>query len=272
MDKPTADAAFIDIELPEVSLEPGDEKQVCLHYTHEGPDLAVVGLDGEQSQVGHHVVILRPDTPMPSGTVQDCSDGNSMAEYETFVLPAAELPPKHAILVPTGTSFVVQAHTINTSQNAIITRDYARLKTMPVADVEQWATTFATGSIDFKIAPQQTTAVEFDCTVDEDAELLFVGGHMHEFGSRFEVSVGPDESNLKSVYLADPWKAVYRDLPPVTLLFDNPITLPKGTVVRTVCEWTNPGANGIEFPQEMCGSFGYVRGRTTPFNCEASAK
>ena len=269
---PAADAKFFDVVMPEATLEPGEEKQLCLHVTLEGDDLAVIGLDGEQSQYGHHMVVLKPDTPKPHGTLEDCSSGTSMAEYQTFVLPAAELPAGHAIRVPGGSSFVVQAHTINTGSEAVLIRDVARLALIDSAEVQTWATTFATGSIDFSIAPSQTTTVEFDCALEEDGELLFVGGHMHELGSRFEIQIGPSVAELSPVYLADPWRPEYRDLPPVTLLFNNPVALAKGTIVRTTCEWKNPGQEPVQFPQEMCGSFGYIRGTTAPFNCEAGAQ
>jgi hypothetical protein len=266
---PPADPNFHDVVMPEATLGPGEEKQLCLHVTLEGDDLAVIGLDGVQSDFGHHMVVLTPDNPKPHGTLEDCSSGSSMAEYKTFVLPAAELPEGHAIRVPGGSSFVVQAHTINTGSDTVLIRDVARLALIDVADVTTWATTFATGSVSFDIAPAQTTTVEFDCALEEDGELLFVGGHMHEFGSRFEIQIGPSVDQLTPVYLADPWRPEYRDLPPVTLLFNNPVALAQGTIVRTTCEWENPGTEPIVFPQEMCGSFGYIRGTTAPFNCEA---
>lgn len=269
---PAADPGYLDVVVPEVTVPSGEETQVCLYYTHDGPDVAVVGLDGIQSEFGHHVVVLKPKTPKPSGTVEDCSSGTSMGEFNTFVLPVSELPAKHAIRMVSGMNVVIQAHTLNVGDRDILVRDVARLKLMPVDQVEQWATTFATGSIDFSLPPKQTTAVEFDCTVSEDMDLLFVGGHMHYLGSRFQLSWGADAASLQPFYLADPWLPDYRDIPPVTLLFNNPMKLTKGTVIRTLCEWKNPEATVVQFPQEMCGSFGYVRGATDAFNCEATSK
>ena len=69
-------------------------------------------------------------------------------------------------------------------------------------------------------------------------------------------------------YTADPWRPVFRDLPPVELFFEQPRPFSAGTISRTRCVWQNDTGRTLTFPEEMCSSFGYVRGTARSFQCE----
>ena len=55
---------------------------------------------------------------------------------------------------------------------------------------------------------------------------------MHESGLTFAIDVGPDLESLENLYLVDPWRAQYRDAPPISLFFTEPRFLPAGTIVQ----------------------------------------
>ncbi len=102
--------------------------------------------------------------------------------------------------------------------------------------------------------------------------LILVGGHMHEYGKRFELEFGPSVDKLERIYLAAPWTPEFRDLPPIYEFFDAPIKLTKGSILRTTCEWDNPTDKPVTFPHEMCDAFGFVAGTKVPEVCDAKAE
>jgi hypothetical protein len=90
---------------------------------------------------------------------------------------------------------------------------------------------------------------------------------MHDMGQRFTVDVGPSVDALTNIYTVDPWQAQFRDNPPLNAYYNQPIHLPKGTVIRTTCEWQNTGDTTLQFPQEMCTTFSYSGGPQQSFQC-----
>ncbi len=267
---PAADPAYVDLVSPEEVIPAGTEKMFCYYMTYTGPDIAVAELDTKQGEFGHHVALLKAIDQQPDGTLEDCTSGEEMWKVRPWILPLS-LPAETAIKVPSGTQFVLQFHYVNTSSRALRVRDVARLKTIAPDQVKTWAASLATNSSNIVVAPKSPSTESFDCTIDQNAELLIVGGHMHEYGSKFNLLYGPDVDHLESIYLADPWQPDFRDTPPVSLFLSKPFPLTKGYILRTVCEWNNPTTNTIKFPNEMCAAFGVIGNTDTSFQCEASA-
>jgi hypothetical protein len=210
--------------------------------------------------------LLGAKEPLPAGTVEDCGDGTDMSKYDLLMIPQ-ELPVGYGTLLPAGRSMVIQSHYVNTTASAILVRDVVQLDTTPMTDVTTWAAPIATNTIDLTIPAGETQHVTFDCELEEEAELLMVGGHMHEWGTKFELEVGPTADALESIYLVDPWRADFRDVPPVTLFLESPMPLAKGTVLRTHCYYDNTEAEPLEFPHEMCSTFGVLGGLQHPVEC-----
>jgi hypothetical protein len=260
---------FLTYVTPEVRIESAEDKLYCLHLDYDGPDIAVPELDVEQGNYGHHVVMLSTTDPKPHGTLEDCSDPKDMSKYRSLILPETPLPENHAVQIKSGTHFVLQFHYVNASPKPILVRDVARLRLMDTAQVQTWVTTVTTNSLRLEVPARAEASEEYDCTLTEDVDLLVVGGHMHEQGTVMEIFVGPSADALESIYYVDPWKPEYRDAPPVTLLFDNPVHLTAGSVIRTRCQWNSQLDEDTPFPHEMCSCFGYIAGTQTPLHCEA---
>ncbi len=262
---------FLDLITPDLEIAAGTEKMFCIYLTNTQGELAVTSMDAQQGDYGHHIVLLTTIEPQPAGTVEDCSAQENMWKFRSFVLPGNELPAGHGIAIPDGMQYVMQIHYVNVGQQPILVRDVARLALIEPAAVETWVSTLTTNSLRLAL-PTGTSSETFDCTLAQDVDLLLLGGHMHENGVKFEIEVGPSVDALESMYLVDPWRAIYRDAPPVTLFFQQPRRVPAGTIVRTHCEWENQSAEVIEFPSEMCAAFGYLAGTSTPFHCEPAAE
>jgi hypothetical protein len=162
---------------------------------------------------------------------------------------------------------VLQSHYLNTGSVPIRIRDVVRIKEMPIADVQEWSGIYVTNLLNFDIAPHGETSVTFDCTVAKDMRLLFIGGHMHEWGRKFRLEYGDTVDSMKEIYKVDSWIPDYRDNPPVTLLTTNPMAVKAGSILRTTCTWQNDTAKSLNFPAEMCTSFGYAEGTKEPVVC-----
>jgi hypothetical protein len=262
---PDPDPAYLDLVTPEVVIEAGQEKMYCYYLNNADAELAVSTLEALQGRYGHHIVLLTTVEPEPDGTFEDCSDRSEMWKFRSFVLPVP-LPGGHAVRVPMGLQYVMQIHYVNAGDEPILVRDVARLRKVPVAQVQTWVATMTTNKLDFSIPPG-AASVSFDCTVPEPVDVLILGGHMHEHGARFSLDIGDTTSSLAPFYVVDPWQPSYRDFPPVSLFFTAPHHLAAGSVIRTTCEWDNPGTTPIEFPAEMCTAFGYLAGTDQPFHC-----
>jgi hypothetical protein len=269
---PESDPAFLDLVAPEVVIESGEDFMYCAYLENDGAEFAIDLMESHQGKYGHHMVLLTTLEPKPAGTFESCTDASEMWKYRSFVLPDTELPEGHGIKVPTGMQYVMQFHYVNTAERAIRVRDVARLRKIDPSTVTTWTSTLTTNSIDFEVPPKQESSVSFDCALPKDVNLLLVGGHMHELGKKIEISFGPSADALENLYLVDPWDPTYRDAPPITMLFDSPMALKAGTVVRTKCTWDNPNAHDMNFPHEMCSAFGYIAGSEEPFHCDPSAK
>jgi hypothetical protein len=63
---------------------------------------------------------------------------------------------------------------------------------------------------------------------------------------------------METIVDIDPWFAEYRDEPPVVEWgFENARLLRQGDVLRTTCVFDNTSGETLEFPGEMCATYGY---------------
>lgn len=269
---PEPDAIHMDFVGPEQIIQPGEDKLFCTHFRYDGEDTAFNQQETFQGKFGHHAILLAAKEPLPPGTTEDCSDSTSMAKFDAFTLPTDEMPAGLGTFLPKGKPFVLQTHYLNTDKVPIKIRDVVRLKMMPLESVQKWASMYATNTYEIGLAPHQVTERTFDCVIPSDVRLLLFGGHMHEWGTRFEASIGPDASNLESAYLVESWNSQYRDSPPISLFFDNPKAVAAGTVLRTHCTWNNNTNEELDFPHEMCSTFGLIEGSKDPITCVVGQK
>jgi hypothetical protein len=253
----------------EVVVESGEERMVCIYTSHKGADVAFNDAYGLQGKGGHHAVLLAAKKPQPDGTVEDCTDAADMSKYDVLTIPQ-ELPDGYGSLLTSGRQMVIQSHYVNTTDEPILIRDIVQLHTMPMEEVVTWAAPFVTNTLDLEIPAGKTAEVSFDCEVPVDVDLLMVGGHMHEWGTKFTLEMGATPETMEMTYLVDPWQPEFRDLPPVTLYFEAPKRLAKGTVVRTTCNFNNTEDHALVFPHEMCTSFGIVGGLKEAVVCGVS--
>jgi hypothetical protein len=264
---PASDPAFIEFLGPDLVILPGQEKMFCQHLKYEGEDAAFHELDIIQSKFGHHFVLLAAKEPKPPGTLEDCSEAADMKKYDAYTAGGEGMPPGHGMFLPHGKSLVMQSHYVNASPRPILVRDILRLKKRPISDVKTWVSLYVTAHLDFTIPAGKTHSLTYDCPVPVDGKLLFLGGHMHEWGSRFEAQYGDSPTSMQTLYKVDKWTADYRDAPPIKLMMENPMPITKGSTLRVTCEWNNTENKDLSFPHEMCTTFGYLAGPKESVQC-----
>jgi hypothetical protein len=254
----------------EIVIAPGEDKMYCFHSVVE-EDMALREIEMLQGDFGHHAVMVSSTDPLPPGSVQDCSDDASSAKLKAAIIPFGdEAPENWAMWIKAGTPLVLQSHYVNASDEPILVRDAVRARRVDPGTVSRWVSPFTTTAMDLDIpATEETYERTFDCIMDRDVDLMYIGGHMHEQGSSFEVQIGsnPDTEPMEQVYNVERWIPEFRDLPPVELRVDNLLRLEAGSTIRTTCRWENRTGIAMGFPEEMCVTFGIIVGTKEDYDC-----
>lgn len=263
---PSPEPDRVDFVTPEAVIPPGTDLMLCAHLRWEGEDLAFDEQQTFQGAFGHHAVLMVPDTPLPTGTLEDCTDAAAAARFHNFSM-GEPLPAGYGVRLAKGQTLALQFHYVNTSALPLRVRDVIRLHKIPMESVTRWTEVFTAQTTAIHLPPKAETTVEFDCTFPSEGEILLAAGHMHESGKAMEVWLGTSADDLEPVYVVDRWTPAYRDAPPVTRFTDAPLRVPEGALLRTRCTFQNYDDLPIGYPQEMCLAFGYLADATETPHC-----
>ncbi len=259
---------------PDVIVEALDEIQYCAFGTYTGPDIGIHSFQSFQAEVGHHLILLGTNASTvdyPDGAVVDCTKTNQMmTTFEPLINAEPtgagssfiELPEGMAVKLKNGQRWVVQAHYLNTTANRYRVQDVMNIGFMPLEEVTTSAAAFALTQVDLSLPAGQATHLDFDCSFDTDYTVLYLTGHMHEFGKVFSFAKDGTE-----VYTIEKWEASYRDQPPLLKFADGEFTFPAQSVLNTSCDWFNDSDEDLEFPAEMCATYGMLYPSLTPVVC-----
>lgn len=280
-DAPWADS--IVFQSPEYTIPPASEKQLCYYQTWTGEDTAIHAQITYQSKFGHHFVIAGSTATareIPDGTVIDCTDVNArgMESFEPLLIGGEvgngntpgglTLPEGVATEIKNGQRLVFQSHYLNTSTDEILVQDELQLERMPYESVVDWAAPFVNTVSQFSIEPG-VHALKVSCSWDEDSRLLFLGGHMHEWGKSFTVDwTHMDATPSEQLYDVPVWDPYMRDAPVYNDYTAAPLEVKAGDSFSTTCEWDNDTGAAMGFPKEMCVTFGMMLGRKVAFICD----
>ena len=269
---------------PEIEVAAGEDRVFCYFGTYTGPDVGVKTLTTFQNDFGHHLVLMgttASELDYPDGTVIDCTETGSldMTTIEPMVLPTGAfvggeallgqtlLPEGMAVKMDEGQRWVLQAHYINTGPDPIRAQDVAVLEYLDPAVVETWAAPMAMSHGSFSIPPGESGTVTMDCAFEQEWSVLYMLGHMHEWGTSIKLEqITPAET--KVVLEVAEWSAEFRDAPPITRYADGEYDIPVDATFRTTCTWFNDTDEPLEFPHEMCVSVGMVYPQTTTVICD----
>lgn len=261
---PAPDPAYLDLVTPEQIVQPGQEAMYCLHVENEH-EVAVDDMLGLYGPGGHHIALYTTTDPKPPGTIEECTSPESNAPLQWMVITAA-LAPGQAIHLPAGFRYVLQYHYINAGEQPIRVRDVARLHKVEPAEVTMWVGSVVAQSFAIDIPPGDEHTLVWDCVLPTDRDLLFMFGHMHEWGKHYKIEAGPTGDALRTLWDMD-WKPEWRDGAPSLEYQHRPLRLPAGTIIRSTCTHHNTTSAPLTFPVEMCMTFSYMGGSKETLQC-----
>lgn len=264
---PEPTSEYVDFVGLDTVIKPGEDRMICVHMRYDGEDLTYSLADSAQGKFGHHFIAMKAKKPMEPGTVEDCSKPEDMSKYDILMMPGFEVPQGYGMFLPKGTPIVAQSHYINSTTQPLRVRDVLRFKKIDPSTVKTWAAAYSTNSLDLKIPALGAATHSFDCTFPVDAKLMLVGGHMHEWGTKFQFEVGPNPGAMQTLYNVDQWTTDFRDNPPINYMKESPIPVAKGSILRTTCSWKSDQDHELIFPHEMCAAFALLTGTKQPFVC-----
>jgi hypothetical protein len=274
---PADDSNTMTFETGTFQAPPGDSF-TCFYLDAKTPtQLNVSGSSGQQGPGGHHIIIYYTDVPR-TPTHHTCVD-SEMTNWHQIAGSAGHdaqgaegilnLPEGFAIKVPEGKQLVIQSHYINTTGKTETVNDAVTINLVKSGDVKEYANYFSNSDETFKVLPNSSLTHKSVCTIPQDLKIILSLGHMHEYGSHFEMEIGDDdEASAKMVY-QQAWTPVYTSHPPITYYpADQPLEFKKGQKLYQTCEWTNTTPSPLAFPTEMCVGFFYYFPDVGEIQCE----
>lgn len=263
----------------------GSERIYCLLMTYDGPTVGINSQESIQSGFGHHMVLNATNASYDlyaDGELVDCTEGDALPMSEMdplfFGAPTPEqaesgrytntLPAGMGARLKTGTRLVIESHYVNTSTDDILVQDAVNLGLIPEADVETWAAPVLFLDSGFRLEPGVSTTVAFDCEIQDALSMLYLGPHMHEWGTAFSLTYTSD-GQTTTLFDLPTWDPAWRDLPPVEFFDPGEFTAKPGDVFRTSCTWFNTTDLPMELPQEMCVTFGMGYPAKVAVTCDA---
>jgi hypothetical protein len=259
---PPLEASTISFELQEQIIPAAGDVQVCHFFDVTTEDMYIKAFDSFQGKAGHHLILFSAVVTDKPGTVRDCSSAEDMIRFRPIVSSVRfgvdRFPEGMAVRVPSGTQLVLQQHYVNASQHAIRVKDVAHLTPTPESEVSTLVGFFGLSDITFGLPPGQEQDLRFDCKIPYDTNVLVMGPHMHEWGTKFKAEIGPKEGPMETLIDVPVWSAEYRDAPPLSKFTrEAPYPMRGGDYIRTTCTFKNTRTDTLEFPEEMCATFGY---------------
>lgn len=247
--------------LEDTVIPAGHEAIFCYFLDPLEKDIYIRGFVDYQGKFGHHVALFKALVREEPGSKIDCTSSDAMAKMVPVVASEqfglSEMPEGMAIRVAAGSQLVIQQHIVNTSNKPIIVADGAHMFTTDPVDEQQRIGFIGLSDVTFDIPVGEKAELTFDCEVPWDMNIFVLGPHMHEFGRSISTEVMVD-GTMRRVVDVPSWEASYRDEPPVTQFeLTEPLALKAGDIIRTTCNFENTSDDSLEFPAEMCATFGY---------------
>lgn len=268
---PPLPEGFREFRTGDTVIPPNTESMLCYFLAPEPETLYARDLRDYQGTSGHHIVLFRAIQHEEPGTIRDCTEVEDMGNLIPLIAPVkfglGQFPEGMAIKIPAGSQLVIQQHVLNLRESEIVVNGAMHLDLLAEEEVEIQAGFFGLSAVDFEIEPHSSETLELDCEVPGDMNILTVGGHMHEWGTRYEVLAGSPQ-NLSPLLQVDEWLPIFRDDPPTAEWpLETPKRIQQGDIIRTICELENTTDTSLSFPEEMCATFGYyypaIPGRET---------
>lgn len=283
--KPPNAVGGFSIQLPEETLQPGDETTPCYVFPLEmqGPSKFVNGAVLRTTPGLHHGnITTRPktgegfrecdaQTGLGGSEAGDIVKGGSVLFGSSTQVSGEEwrrFPNNMAYRVQDGFEIVARMHYLNTTPEPLKVAPTYEWYTIAESDVSEEIGPMFWSIGDFEIPPNSEHTVSAECAFPKPMQIVEAMPHMHALGTHFGASIvgGPNDGEVfldEKGY--DPDGAIR--------VFDPPVDLTGSTGVHFSCTWNNPFdktiVEGIG-DNEMCMLFGYALPAANAFSAFAT--
>lgn len=247
-------------------------------------DVDVVQVTGYQSAYGHHAVAFTytpgendvlgvsfpcmgtefnvggsADAGSPAGGSQGSFLGG-IGGPEGNGRPSSALPEGVAFRLKKGSGVMLNVHYINTGFTDIDGEAVVDLELAPPDPSRKIASLFVNLNMGFEVAPLAQSSSTIECVAESELQIIMMSNHMHELGTSASTELVRAGGSPTEMLHEDPtWSFDMQFNPnythwPATA----PLTIHPGDTIRTTCNWTNPGAEAVQFPREMCLGVGFA--------------
>ncbi len=261
---PPPNANEIQVVSPQVMIQPGANITLCSYVTvTTSSQIDVIGSNGVQSLGGHHAIVYMGRMPKPVDT-HECNEQDMLnvsylagigAEGATSL---SKLPDGVAFRLEANAQLMIQTHWINATNAPITGQAYINLETAPVSASRVPADLFTVVDTSFDIPAGQTGSSSSSCTLKEDKNFFFIGGHEHQWGTHLKAEQIAPNGSATTFYEKD-WQTEFEFNPPVnTYPASAPLVMKQGDAIKVTCTWDNTtNVKDLTFPTDMCVTFGF---------------
>jgi hypothetical protein len=260
------------IELPEVTLQPGEERWPCFVFPIEvsGPSRMVAGGTLVTGLGMHHGNIMtrkktgegvRECDSVRGGEVTDVIGGGTVLFGSTVQLVGTEwasFAPGTAFRLKEGYEIVARMHYINASRAPLVVAPSYEWYTIAESDVRREVAPFLWLYRPFSLPPTSETVIESTCLLPTTMNIVHLLAHTHQQGIRVEASFAGGAFDGQRFLDS----AGYAPDTGTSVQFDEPVVVEAGQGFRFACTFHNPSdrtiVEGESADQEMCMIGGYA--------------
>jgi hypothetical protein len=272
------------IELPEETLQPGEEITPCYVFPLElaGPSRFVnAAVLSTEPGLHHGNITTRPksgdgvrpcdEQTLDSNEGLDIASGGSVLFGSSTQLTGEEwrrFPSDMAYRIKDGYEIIARMHYLNTTPAVITVSPRYEWFTIPEAEVKRELGPIFWAISGWEIPPKTEFTVAADCQFYKPMQIVEAMPHMHKLGVHFGANIvgGPNDGEVfldEKGY--DPDGAIR--------LFEPPVDLEGSDGVHFSCTWNNTFdktiVEGIG-DNEMCMLFGYAYPAANAFSAFAT--
>ncbi len=243
-------ADFVELVSAPFTIEPGTEIYRCARLTVT-EDIYVSEFMALAPEGTHHTVVTIQDPNGPDGDFE-CGPGtlsDQMIYASGVGTDQLAFPQGVAMKIAAGQQILLNLHLYNVSENPITSRAGTLIKTIPAGDVEQEAEMVFAGNIQFTIPNGGESTVQGQCTFNQDATIMTVWPHMHQYGTHIKVVV--ERSGGDQVIHDAPFTFFEQ----TNWMMEPPVQVSSGDRVRVTCTYMNTSGSPIGFGTDLGDDF-----------------
>lgn len=167
-----------------------------------------------------------------------------------------ELPDGVAVRLPAGSGVDVNAHYVNTQEQAIQGEAFVNLGLIDSTQVRHEARVFAMSNFDIELPAGQVTTLEKEFFFKEDRRIMLLVSHAHDRMVEFTAEMIGGERDGELMYVSHDWEH------PAPLRFDPPLQVHEGEGLRLRATYDNNTGRDLYFgytrtDAEMMILYGY---------------